>query len=57
MYMYLLHVYMFTHTHTHTHTAEFSKAQHSFATALSNFKFQSIGGETQAEKMISTSLS
>ncbi|CAI8025907.1 Rho GTPase-activating protein 42 [Geodia barretti] len=37
-------------------TEEFSKAQHSFATALSNFKFESIGGETEAEKMIMNSL-
>jgi hypothetical protein len=37
-------------------TEEFSKAQHSFATALSNFKFQSIGKETDAEKMIMNSL-
>jgi hypothetical protein len=37
-------------------TEEFSKAQHSFATALSNFKFQTIGEETEAEKMIMNSL-
>jgi Rho GTPase-activating protein 10 len=37
-------------------TEEFSKAQQSFATALSHFRFQTIGEETEAEKMIMNSL-
>jgi len=33
-------------------TEEFSKVQQSFAQSLSNFKFQTIGEQTEDEKMI-----
>ena len=33
--------------------AEFSKVQQSFAQVLGNFKFQTIGDQTEDEKMIS----
>jgi hypothetical protein len=53
--VYTLSLSLSTLSPPHLNT-EFSKAQHSFATALSNFKFESIGGETEAEKMIMNSL-